>query len=93
MELIFQLERRVSNSAPSPSSPLAETQPQLSRFELYKQRKAAEAAAAATAAGRDAAAGKGEAAAEARAAARNETRGRSLSRKRVAVRRRRPQKQ
>ena len=77
----------MSNSAPS--SPPAETQPQLSRFELYKRRKAAEAAA-----GREAAAdGKGDAASEVTAAVAEKTRGRSLSRKRIAVRRRRPQKQ
>ena len=83
----------MSNSAPAHSSQPAETQPQLSRFELYKRRKAAEAAAAA---GRNvgAAAGNGgEAAGEGTDAARDETRGRSLSRKRIAVRRRRPQKQ
>ena len=79
----------MSNSAPI--SPPAETQPQLSRFELYKRRKAAEAAAAG---GRNAAAAKngGEEAGETTAAV-ADTRGRSLSRKRVAVRRRRPQTQ
>ena len=77
----------MSNSAPI--SPPAETEPQLSRFELYKRRKAAEAT------GRDAAAAKngGEKAGETTAAVADNTRGRSLSRKRVAVRRRRPQKQ